>query len=123
MINLDVKANKSGAVKLANAPIPKGVISEGKPTAKAWTSAQSGDSKVTQGVWNCTAGKFKWEYTWDEFVMILEGEAIVTASGGKPVTLRTGDFCYFPIGLKMEWHIPKYVRKTFVIRTQEAIPA
>jgi uncharacterized cupin superfamily protein len=123
MINVDVKASKSDMVKLASSPIPKGVITEGKPAAKAWTSAQSGDSKVTQGVWDCTAGKFNWDYTWDEFVMILEGEATVTAVGGKPVTLRAGDFCYFPTGLKMEWHIPKYVRKTFVIRTQEAMPA
>lgn len=117
-MNVDVKANRSFAVKLVSAPIPPGVITEGEPTANAWTSAQSDDAKVTQGVWDCTAGKFNWEYTWDEFVMILEGEAIVTALGGKPVTLRAGDFCYFPAGLKMEWYIPEYVKKTFVIRTQ-----
>jgi uncharacterized cupin superfamily protein len=118
MINVDVKANTSDAVKLESSPIPTNVITQGAPVAKGWTAAQSGDSKVTQGVWDCTAGKFNWEYTWDEFVMILEGEAIVTAVGGKPVTLRVGDFCYFPVGLKMEWHVPKYVRKTFVIRNQ-----
>ncbi|MBS1852841.1 MAG: DUF861 domain-containing protein [Acidobacteria bacterium] len=122
-MNVDVKVNKSHTVKLASSPIPESVITAGRPAAKGWTAAQSGDAKVTQGVWECTAGKFNWEYAWDEFVMILEGEAIVTSVGGKPETLRAGDFCYFPAGLKMEWNIPHYVRKTFVIRTQEAMPA
>ncbi len=123
MMNAVVKANTSDSVKLADAAIPEDVITLGTPIAKAWTAAQSGDMKVIQGVWDCTAGKFNWEYTWDEFVMILEGEAIITPSGGKAVTLRAGDFCYFPAGLKMEWHIPKYVKKTFVIRNQQAMLA
>src|SRR5579863_1177690 len=121
MMNRVAKANTSSAVKLGDTPIPAELITEGKPVAKTWIAAQSGDQLVTQGVWECTAGKFVWDYTWDEFVMLLEGEAIITPDGGKPFTLRTGDFGYFPAGLKVEWHVPKYIRKTFVLRTPEPL--
>jgi uncharacterized cupin superfamily protein len=111
----------SSEVKLADSPIPVALITEGNPVAQTWIAAQADDQRVTQGVWTCTAGKFTWDYGWDEFVMVLEGEAVVTPEGGKPLTLGVGDFGYFPVGLKVEWHVPKYIRKTFVIRTPEPL--
>ena len=114
-------ANTSSAVQLADTPIPSALITEGTPVARTWTSAQSTDQLVTQGVWECTAGKFRWDYTWDEFVMVLEGEAIITPDSGTALTLRAGDFGYFPAGLKVEWHVPQYIRKTFVLRTPEPL--
>jgi uncharacterized protein len=115
------KRNASSAVKLADSPIPVALITEGNPVAQTWIAAQADDQRVTQGVWTCTAGKFTWDYGWDEFVMVLEGEAVVTPEGGKPLTLGVGDFGYFPVGVKVEWHVPKYIRKTFVIRTPEPL--
>ena len=111
----------SSEVKLADSPIPVALITEGNPVAQTWIAAQADDQRVTQGVWTCTAGKFTWDYGWDEFVMVLEGEAVVTPEGGKPLTLGVGDFGYFPMGLKVEWHVLKYIRKTFVIRTPEPL--
>jgi len=43
-------------------------------------------------VWDCTAGSFSWDFTWDEFVMVFDGEAAITEEGGDSVTLRGGDF-------------------------------
>jgi uncharacterized cupin superfamily protein len=118
-MNVAATANTSSAVRLSDTPIPPALVTEGKPAARTWTAAQSPDQLVTQGVWECTAGKFTWDYAWDEFVMVLEGEAFVTPEDGSPLTLRAGDFGYFPLGSKVEWHVPKYVRKTFVVRTPE----
>jgi len=110
------------AVKLGDAPIPATLITEGNPLARIWIAAQSDDQKVTQGVWDCSAGKFNWDYKWDEFVMVLEGEAtITTRDGGEAFTMRAGDFVNFPIGLKVEWHVPQYIKKTFVLRTPEPL--
>jgi uncharacterized protein len=117
------KTNAPSAVRLGDSPIPKEVVTEGKPVAKTWIAAQSPDQRVTQGVWECTAGKFTWDYDWDEFVMVLEGEAIVTPQGGGSFTLSKGDFGYLPRGLKVEWHVPKYIKKTFVLRTPEPLNA
>jgi uncharacterized cupin superfamily protein len=109
------------AVKLDDSPIPAAVITQGQPVAKTWVAAQSDDQLVTQGVWECTAGKFNWDYGWDEFVMVLEGEAIITPENRPSFALRVGDFGYFPLGLKVEWHVPSYIRKTFVIRTPDPL--
>jgi uncharacterized protein len=97
------------AVKLDDSPIPAAVVTEGKPVAKTWVAAQSADQRVTQGVWECTAGKFNWDYAWDEFVIVLEGEAIITPENGQPFTLHTGDFGYFPLGLRVAWHVPRSI--------------
>lgn len=110
-------ANPESAVRLADFPIPADQITAGAPVARIWINAQSADLKVTQGVWDCTAGTFSWDYTWDEFMMILEGEAIITAYSGAMTTLRAGDHAHFPLGLKASWHVPAYVKKTFVLRT------
>lgn len=107
------------AVKLGDAPIPAELVTEGNPIARIWVAAQSDDLKVTQGVWDCTAGKFSADYVWDEFVMVLEGEAVITPKDGEAFTLRVGDFVHFPLGLKVEWHVPNYIKKTFVLRTPE----
>jgi len=120
---MDVVAriNSPSAVKLSDSPIPAELVTEGKPVARVWISAQSNDLTVTHGVWDCTAGKFTWDYGWDECVMILEGEAIITPKGKESFTMRAGDLVYFPLGLKVEWHVPKYIKKTFVLRTPEAL--
>lgn len=118
-MNPVANTNTPSAVKLADSPIPVALVTEGKPVGRIWIAAQSADLRVTQGVWDCTAGKFTWDFGWDEFVMILEGEVVITPEGGKPFTLRVGDFGHFPLGLKTEWHVPKYVKKTFVLRTPE----
>ena len=110
-------ANPESAVRLADFPIPADQISEGTPIARIWINSQSADLKVTQGVWDCTAGTFSWDYTWDEFLMVLEGEATITSDAGGATTLRAGDLAHLPIGLKVSWHVPTYVKKTFVLRT------
>ena len=115
------QTNSTSAIALADSPIPEALTTAGKPVARIWIATQSSDRKLTQGVWDCTAGKFNWEYKWDEFVLIQEGEAIISPKDGKPFTMRVGDFVFFPFGLKVEWNVPKYVKKTFVLRTPEPI--
>ena len=82
---------------------------------------QSADKLVSSGLWECTAGRFNWTFEWDEFVHVLEGEVTISEDGGDTYTLRAGDFAHFPIGLKTEWHVPKYVKKVFTLRTPEAL--
>jgi uncharacterized protein len=118
-MTLIAQTNTTSAINLSGSPIPVTLISEGSPVGRIWIATQSPDLKVTQGVWDCTAGTWSWEYGWDEFVMILEGEAVISPKDGKPFTLRVGDFAHFPLGLEVEWHVPKYVKKTFVLRTPE----
>ncbi len=121
MSKLTMQIRSGASVRLVNSPIPDDQILEGEPRARMWISAQSPDLKVTQGVWECSAGKFTWHYTWDEFVFVLEGEAAVVEEGGESRTFKAGDYVHFPAGLSATWHVPDYVRKTFVLRTPEPL--
>ena len=98
-------------------PIVSEDILEGTPDASIWISGQSSDKKVSQGVWQCTKGKFVWNFAWDEFVLILDGEVEIETEDGVLLTLKKGDFAHFPSGLKSRWHVPRLVKKTFVLRT------
>jgi len=120
-MTIAARVSQRSGVKLVDFPIASNLIAEGQPVARIWIHAQSTDGKITQGVWDCTAGKFNWSFTWDEFVMVLEGEVAIVPEGGQPFVLRTGDFAHFPRGLKTMWHVTKYVKKTFVIRTPEPL--
>ncbi|MFH1007648.1 MAG: cupin domain-containing protein [Candidatus Latescibacterota bacterium] len=113
--------NPGSAVALVDSPLAKDLILEGSPSPRIWVNAQSPDKKVTHGVWDCTAGRFNWEFTCDEFVMILDGEVTITPENGDAFTLRTGDLCYFPAGLKTLWQVDRYVKKTFTLRTAEPL--
>ena len=106
-------------LELPSMPIDPAWIQEGTPTARGTVLTQSKDKLLSSGFWSCTAGKFKWVFSWDEFVHILEGEVTIREEGGTAHTLKAGDVAHFPRGLTTHWHVPKFVRKFFTLRTPE----
>ena len=100
-------------------PIEPSWILEGTPTARGIVQMQSQDKCVSAGFWECTAGRFQWIFGWDEFVYVLDGEVTIREEGGAVHTLRPGDSAHFPLGLKTTWHVPRYVKKFFTLRTPE----
>ena len=111
----------AGSIEMSDFVIPREQILEGNPVAKIWISAQTADKTVTQGVWQCTGGRFTWEHEGDDFVMLLEGETVVTEEGGDVHTLRAGDFGFFPKGMKTTWQVDQFLKKTFTLRTTEPL--
>jgi len=107
--------------ELPDMPIEPSWILEGSPRARGKVLLQSADRKVSSGLWDCSAGRFQWTFGWDEFVHILEGEVTISQQGGPTLTLKPGDVAHFPVGLKTEWLVPKYVRKVFTVRTAEPL--
>lgn len=106
---------------LPDMPIEPSWILEGTPRARGKVLLQSADRKVSSGLWDCSAGRFQWTFGWDEFVHILEGEVTIAQQGGPTVTLKPGDAAHFPVGLKTEWLVPRYVKKVFTVRTSEPL--
>ncbi|MBI1913312.1 MAG: cupin domain-containing protein [Planctomycetes bacterium] len=105
--------------ELAPMPIDPAWIEEGTPMARGTVLMQSKDKLLSSGFWSCTAGKFQWVFSWDEFVHILEGEVTIHEEGGATHTLKAGDVAHFPRGLTTHWHVPKFVKKFFTLRTPE----
>ena len=103
-----------GRNELPLRPIEPSWIEEGTPVARARILTKSPDDRLSSGVWECTAGKFKWIYGVDEIVHILAGEVVIREEGRPAYTLSSGDVAYFPLGLVTHWDIARYVKKFFV---------
>jgi uncharacterized cupin superfamily protein len=99
-------------------PIEPSWIEEGAPVARCVTLTKSPDERLSSGMWECSAGRFKWTFWLDEIVHILDGEVTIReeGDGGAVYTLRCGDIAYFPLGLTVHWDVPRFVRKFFVVR-------
>lgn len=121
MVRLSIQAAKTVDGELPEMPIEPSWILEGAPEARGRVLVQSADKLVSSGLWSCTAGVFKWEFGWDEFVHVLEGEVTVTEEDGETYTLRPGDTAHFPIGLKTRWQVPEFVKKVFTLRTPQPL--
>lgn len=106
---------------LPDMPIEPSWIKSGNPVARGTVLTQSGDKKISSGIWSCEPGQFEWTFTWDEFVYIFEGEVTIREEGGPTHTLKAGDMAHFPLGLKTHWDVKKKVRKFFTIRTPQPL--
>lgn len=65
-------------------------------------------------VWAKSVSMFPWTYENSETCYFLEGEAVVTPSGGEPIYVGKGDLVTFPAGMSCVWDVRSAVRKHFV---------
>jgi uncharacterized protein len=67
-------------------------------------------------VWECTAGRFNWNYSEDETVVVISGGAFITTEKDKERRLSQGDMGFFPAGSSRTWRINDRVKKVAVLR-------
>ncbi len=115
-------AGSADALEMRAAPIEPGWVVEGKPQARIAHHSKAEDESGLTGVWDCTAGTFRWFFAWDETVMILDGDVLVTAEDGTERLLRTGDIGYFKGGTWATWRVDTYVRKIAFLRRPAPAP-
>ncbi|MEJ8476368.1 cupin domain-containing protein [Roseibium algae] len=96
---------------LEPAPIPAEWILDGKPEARCKNLSTGTRGWATTDHWSCTKGKFRWHYGWDEAVMFLEGEVVITDDSGQIYLGRPGTTLFFPAGTSATWDVPRYIRK------------
>lgn len=96
-------------------PIPPSWILSGQPQASAQFLTVSGDEGLVTGVWNCTAGRFRWHFDYDEVIHILEGGVHIEYDG-KTLDLGPGSVAFFPVGSVSTWTVSSHVRKLFIHR-------
>jgi uncharacterized protein len=105
---------------LVESPINPKWILEGEPIAWGRLLAQEGDRRMYE--WECSEGRFRWEYGVDEFAYVIGGAAYVRWLGGTAKLplgpwkrIESGDALVFPHGCIVEWHIEHYIRKIAVL--------
>jgi len=102
---------------LSIADMPRDWIIEGSPQPKVKSIAGSEDGALNAALWECNAGKFKWQFSTDELVHILEGEVLVAEEdGSNERLLKVGDVAYFHAGTASIWTVKTFVRKLAVLR-------
>ncbi|MDA8351330.1 MAG: cupin domain-containing protein [Pseudomonadota bacterium] len=89
--------------------IPLDWVLEGEPRAREKPLASSTDGAAAAFMWDCTSGRFQWEYAAEQIVHIVQGCAMVEIAGVSR-RLQAGDTHVFPGGSTFRWNVPDYVR-------------
>ncbi|MEM9386565.1 MAG: cupin domain-containing protein [Pseudomonadota bacterium] len=95
-----------------------------------WTPVESGvlgnsESTLFEGdntvaVWDAGPAKLTLEepLPYDEFVVVLEGELVLTDDSGHSMTYKAGDMFMLPKGFKGTWDMTQSYRELIVVDTQ-----
>lgn len=111
-----VTVGTSSANFVAN-PINTTWILEGAPVARAELLSSSADGTASTYLWDCTAGRFNWFYSFDETFHVLEGAVTLKYPSGASRRVSAGDTVFFPAGSSAEWTVDHYIRKLAFCRT------
>jgi uncharacterized cupin superfamily protein len=109
-----VALSSAGVEKESFLPAPEKIIS-GNPRQNIWNVYSSSDAKFHSGIWDAQAGRWRINYTEDEYCMILEGESIIADEHGNERIVKAGDQFVIPAGFKGTWTVPVYCKKIYVI--------
>jgi uncharacterized protein len=107
----------TSSAKFVPNPIQAAWILDGNPLARAELLSSSADGTASTYLWDCTAGRFNWFYSFDETFHILEGDVTLKYPSGVARRVRSGDTVFFPAGSSAEWTVDNYVRKLAFCRT------
>ena len=102
--------------------VPAEAIVDGDPSQTVQLYVDNAATGAKLGIWDCQAGTHR--ATMEgiiEFCSIIEGEAEITnLDDGTKRTVRAGDVFVMEPGLRTEWRVAKYVKKSFAITAVKA---
>ena len=89
----------------------------GDPAARvAWLRTESGGAgALFTGMFTVEPSTFRYTFSGDESLHVLDGDLDIAVDGGEAVTLRPGDIASFPKGAHSTWTVRVPLRKFFVI--------
>jgi uncharacterized cupin superfamily protein len=108
--------------QLASWPLPADAITQGEPRAAGVVLHKSDDVRIVNGIWACSPGQFRWNWSYDETVVVVEGRATVTTGDGRRVELEPGSMAFFERGTESLWTIHEPFRKGFHALSPEPLP-
>ena len=108
--------------RLDSWPLPAELILDGAPKAQGLVLRKSDDVRVVSGIWASTPGRFRWNWTYDETVVVVEGRATVTTADGRSLELVPGSLAYFERGTESIWTIHEPFKKGFHALSPEPLP-
>ena len=92
-------------------------VLEGDPAAGvAWLrTTGSGSGTLYAGIFVVQPSRFRYDFTHDECLHLIEGDVEILVDGEAPVRLGAGDVASFSAGTTSTWTVHAPLRKFFVI--------
>ena len=120
--SLEIPNTRIADTELSSWPLPAEWVQQGSPQASGAVLSKSADSRVIRGVWACTPGRFRWAFTYDETVVVVQGRATVVMDNGAEVSLTPGVMAFFERGQGSTWTIHENFRKAFHADSPDPLP-
>lgn len=98
-------------------------ILSGDPRQSGRVDVSDQEGALFAGVWECTQGSFRYEYTFTELATILKGSIAVTDSGGVRHELGVGDSFLVRQGETVTWEVLEDMRKSYFLFAEVAVAA
>jgi uncharacterized cupin superfamily protein len=108
--------------ELASWPLPAEWVLEGSPDASGCVLSRSPDSRIIRGVWRCTPGRFSWQFSYDETLVVVEGRATIELDTGETVEIGPGDMAFFGRGHASTWTVHQTILKGFHADSPDPLP-
>lgn len=117
----------AGKIHIAHAeldswPLPRELVLTGDPQASGAVLSKAPDGRQVRGLWDCTPGSFRWEWNYDETLVVVAGRVTVTLDDGRKVELNPGDMAFFERGQGSVWTVHEHFRKGFHADAPEPLP-
>ena len=93
----------------------------GNPKQSIWNHYTDPTGQFFSDEWHSEVGKWRINYTEEEFCRLLEGVSVVTDAAGNATTLRAGDSFVVPSGFSGSWEVLEPTRKLYAIYQQNAV--
>ncbi len=87
----------------------------GNPQQTIWQHYTDPSAKFLTGIWQSEVGKWRINYTEEEYCQILQGSSILTDELGNAVTVSSGENFVIPRGFNGTWEVVQKTRKIYVI--------
>ncbi|MDC8786803.1 cupin domain-containing protein [Roseateles koreensis] len=108
------KVNEASAERSEYYLSPEKLLS-GNPKQTLWMQYTDPTKKFVTGVWHSEVGKWKIQYTEEEYCHMLDGISIITDASGCAITVSAGESFVVPRGFVGTWEVITPSKKTFVI--------
>jgi uncharacterized cupin superfamily protein len=92
----------------------------GNPKQTLWMDYTDPTRQYFVGIWRSEPGKWKINYTEEEYCRMMEGVSVITDEAGHAVTVRAGDEFVIPRGFVGTWEVVETSTKRFVIYEKTA---
>jgi uncharacterized protein len=98
-------------------------ILSGNPQQRGRLDVSDQEGALFAGVWECTRGSFRYQYTFTELATILTGRIAVTDSDGARHELVAGDSFLVRQGETVTWEILEDMRKSYFLFAEVGVAA